>query len=75
MNLVELLAPAKNLESGKIAINYGADALIIQDMGIIEMNIPPIPLHASTQTNNYNSERIRFLDEIGQHILADSYVE
>lgn len=130
MNEIELLAPAKNLESGKVAINYGADAvyigadrfgaraaasnsiadihtlvqyahkykakifvtlntilydheleeaetlihqiynagadaLIIQDMGILKMDIPSIPLHASTQTNNYNADRIRFLDELG----------
>ncbi len=45
--------------------NAGADALIIQDMGILKMNIPPIPLHASTQTNNYSPERIRFLDQLG----------
>jgi putative protease len=45
--------------------NAGADALIIQDMGILQMDIPPIPLHASTQTNNYSLDRIRFLDEIG----------
>jgi 23S rRNA 5-hydroxycytidine C2501 synthase len=127
---IELLAPASNLESGKAAINYGADAvyigasrfgaraaasnsmadieamvqfahkyrakvyvtlntilydnelaeaenlihqiyqagadaLIIQDMGILKMNIPPISLHASTQTNNYSTERIRFLDQLG----------
>lgn len=130
MSRIELLAPAKNLESGQIAINYGADAvyigadrfgaraaasnsvgdieklisyahkygakvfvalntilydhelqeaeklihqiyqagadaLIIQDMGILKMNLPPIALHASTQTNNYDPDRIRFLDEIG----------
>ena len=130
MNAIELLAPAKNTETGKVAINYGADAvyigadrfgaraaaansiadietmvqyahkykakvfvtlntilyyheleeaeklinqiynagadaLIIQDMGILQMNLPPIPLHASTQTNNYDPDRIRFFDELG----------
>ncbi len=45
--------------------NAGADALIIQDMGILKMDIPPIPLHASTQTNNYTTERISFLDQLG----------
>jgi collagenase-like PrtC family protease len=130
MTEIELLAPANNLESGKAAINYGADAiyigasrfgaraaasnsvadiesavqfahkyrakvyvtlntilydneldeaeklihqiydagadaLIIQDMGILNMNIPPIPLHASTQTHNYSAERISFLDQLG----------
>ncbi|HPT11032.1 MAG TPA: U32 family peptidase [Bacteroidales bacterium] len=43
----------------------GADALIIQDMALLEMNLPPIPLHASTQTNNYDIEKIRFLSEAG----------
>lgn len=130
MKKIELLVPAKNLESGMVAINYGADAvyigadrfgaraaasntvkdikelvkyahkyhakvfvtlntilfdkeleeaekliheiyeagadaLIIQDMGILKMNIPPIALHASTQTNNYDLERIQFLDNLG----------
>lgn len=45
--------------------NIGADALIIQDLGILEMNLPPIPLHASTQTHNYVPERIKFLDQVG----------
>ncbi|SHE39264.1 putative protease [Mariniphaga anaerophila] len=45
--------------------NAGADALIIQDMGILKMNIPPIPLHASTQTNNFSTERICFFDQLG----------
>lgn len=130
MKPIELLAPAKNLESGKVAINYGADAvyigadrfgarasaansvadietlvlyahkyrakvfvtlntilfdneleaaqklihqiynagadaLIIQDLGIFKMDIPPIPLHASTQTNNFHIDSIRFLDKVG----------
>ncbi len=130
MTEIELLAPAKNLTSGKAAINYGADAvyigadrfgaraaasnsvadiaqlvqyahryrakvfvtlntllydneleaaeqlihqlyqagadaLIIQDMGILQMNLPPIALHASTQTNNFSPDRIAFLDQLG----------
>jgi putative protease len=32
--------------------NAGADALIIQDMGILQLNLPPIAIHASTQTDN-----------------------
>ena len=39
--------------------------MIIQDMGILKMNIPPIALHASTQTNNFSIERISFLDQLG----------
>jgi 23S rRNA 5-hydroxycytidine C2501 synthase len=49
-----------------------ADGLIIQDMGMLEMDLPPIPLIASTQTDNYSLERIKFLESIGfrQVILA-----
>ena len=45
--------------------NAGADALIVQDMGILEMDLPPIALHASTQTHNYDVRRIKFLQEVG----------
>lgn len=45
--------------------NIGTDAIIIQDMGILEMNLPPIPLHASTQTHNFQLERISFLEKVG----------
>ncbi|WP_421918985.1 peptidase U32 family protein [Marinifilum sp.] len=130
MKKIELLAPAKNLETGIAAINYGADAvyigapkfgarsaagntledigkllqyahqywakvfitmntilydnelkeaeelihklyelgadaLIVQDMGVLEMNLPPIELHASTQTHNYDLDRIQFLEKVG----------
>ncbi|MDE5417274.1 U32 family peptidase [Labilibaculum sp. DW002] len=130
MKQIELLAPAKNLETGMAAINYGADAvyigapkfgaraavgntledigklikyahrywakvfitmntilydnelkeaeklihdlyklgadaLIVQDMGILEMDLPPIELHASTQTHNFDLERIQFLEKVG----------
>ena len=43
----------------------GVDALIIQDMGILKMNLPPIPLHASTQCNNDSIEKIKFLEKCG----------
>ncbi|MCX6150922.1 MAG: U32 family peptidase [Ignavibacteriales bacterium] len=43
----------------------GTDAIIIQDMGILEMDIPPIPLFASTQAHNYSLEKIKFLEEVG----------
>ncbi|MDR0437535.1 MAG: U32 family peptidase [Bacteroidales bacterium] len=130
MKHLELLAPAKNLQQGKSAINYGADAvyvgapmfsarasvgvsvddiaelvqfahrynakvyaalntilyddeldkaekiihqlynvgvdaLIIQDMGILEIDLPPIPLHASTQANNRDLAHIQFLEKVG----------
>ena len=35
----------------------GVDALIVQDMGITRLNLPPIPLHASTQMDNRNSAK------------------
>ena len=43
----------------------GVDALIVQDMGILRMNLPPICLHASTQMHNYDIERIKFIDSLG----------
>ena len=43
----------------------GVDALIVQDMGIAGMNIPPIPLHASTQMDNRTVEKAKFLAGVG----------
>ncbi len=50
----------------------GTDALIVQDMGITRLNLPPIPLHASTQTDNRTPEKVRFLEAVGftQVVLA-----
>lgn len=45
--------------------NVGIDALIIQDMALMEADLPPIPLHASTQTNNLDVEKILFLEKAG----------
>jgi putative protease len=45
--------------------NAGVDALIVQDMGILKMNLPPIPLHASTQTDNRTIEKVNFLQNAG----------
>ncbi|MDD2549166.1 MAG: U32 family peptidase [Bacteroidales bacterium] len=45
--------------------NIGVDAIIIQDMGILEMDLPPIPLHASTQTHNITAEKLKFLQSVG----------
>lgn len=49
----------------KWAYNAGADALIVQDMAFMEMNLPPIALHASTQTNNVSIEKVKFLENVG----------
>lgn len=35
----------------------GADALIVQDMGLLELELPPIQLHASTQTDIRTPEK------------------
>ncbi|VBB46100.1 Uncharacterized protease YdcP [uncultured Paludibacter sp.] len=43
----------------------GADALIVQDMGILQLDIPPIALHASTQTDNRTLEKVKFLQDVG----------
>lgn len=50
----------------------GVDALIVQDMGITKLNLPPIPLHASTQTDNRTPEKVKFLQDCGftQVVLA-----
>lgn len=43
----------------------GADALIIQDLGILEMDLPPIPLFASTQMDNRSVSQVQFLEAAG----------
>ena len=43
----------------------GADALIVQDMGLLELGLPPIPLVASTQTHNDDAAKIQFLEKVG----------
>ncbi len=50
----------------------GIDALIIQDMGLLECDLPPIPLHASTQLNNRTVTKVQFLEKVGfqQVVLA-----
>jgi putative protease len=50
----------------------GADALIVQDMGITQLDIPPVPLHASTQMHNATPAKVDFLYRVGfkQIVLA-----
>lgn len=43
----------------------GVDALIIQDMGLLEFDLPPLPLFASTQANNATVEKVKFLENVG----------
>lgn len=64
------------LEQALLLINdlyrVGVDAIIIQDLGILEMDLPPIPIFASTQTHNHSVERVKFLQKVGMQrvILA-----
>jgi 23S rRNA 5-hydroxycytidine C2501 synthase len=50
----------------------GVDALIAQDMGLLELDLPPIQLHASTQTDIRTVQKAQFLDQVGfsQIVLA-----
>lgn len=43
----------------------GVDALIVQDMGVLRLDLPPIQLHASTQCDIRTPEKARFLQEVG----------
>ncbi len=52
--------------------NAGVDALIVQDMGLLELDLPPIQLHASTQCDIRTPAKARFLEDVGfsQLVLA-----
>ena len=52
--------------------NAGVDALIVQDMALLQMDMPPIALHASTQCHNMTPEKVLFLEKMGfsQVVLA-----
>mgnify|MGYP000873043296 CR=1 FL=1 len=54
------------------AWDAGTDALIVQDMGLLELDLPPIQLHASTQTDIRSVDKARFLASAGfsQLVLA-----
>ena len=45
--------------------NSGVDALIVQDMALLQLDLPPIPLHASTQCDNMTVEKVRFMEQMG----------
>jgi putative protease len=64
------LEPARQ-QIGRL-YDAGVDALIIQDMGLLELDLPPIQLHASTQTDIRTPEKARFLQDVGlsQIVLA-----
>ena len=50
----------------------GVDALIVQDLALLKLKLPPVPLHASTQMDNQTPEKAIALKELGyqQIVLA-----
>jgi collagenase-like PrtC family protease len=64
------------LETARVQIRQlyeaGVDALIVQDMGLLELDLPPIQLHASTQCDIRTVEKAKFLGQVGfsQLVLA-----
>ncbi len=64
------LEPAREL--AQRCFDAGVDALIVQDMGLVELDLPPIDLHASTQCDIRTPAKARFLADVGfsQIVLA-----
>ena len=64
------LEPARKLI--RELYDAGVDALIVQDMGLLELDLPPMDLHASTQCDIRTPEKARFLADVGfsQLVLA-----
>ncbi|MEK0168733.1 U32 family peptidase [Pseudescherichia vulneris] len=64
------LEPARRLITD--LYETGVDALIVQDMGVLELDIPLIELHASTQCDIRSVEKAKFLSDVGfsQIVLA-----
>jgi putative protease len=64
------LEPARRLIQD--LYDAGVDALIVQDLGVLELDLPPIDLHASTQCDIRTPEKARFLAQVGfsQIVLA-----
>lgn len=66
LNDVEILEAKKLIE--KVYL-IGADAVIIQDMGILELahrgELPPIQIFASTQCDNRTLEKVQFFEKVG----------
>ena len=56
---------AESLDIIREIYQLGADALIIQDVGLLKLDLPPIPLIASTQMHNNTAEKVRFLEAVG----------
>lgn len=43
----------------------GTDVLIMQDLGLLQLELPPLELHASTQMDNRTIEKVQLLEQIG----------
>ena len=43
----------------------GADAVLVQDMAVLGLSLPPIALHASTQTDNRTAKKVHWLQDMG----------
>lgn len=56
---------AESLNIIREVYQLGADALIIQDVGLLELDLPPIPLIASTQMYNNTAQKVQFLEAVG----------
>ncbi len=68
MALNTIFTDAELVEAEKLARdawNVGVDALIVQDMGLLECDLPPIQLHASTQCDIRTPEKAKFLESVG----------
>lgn len=55
----------KAVEAAHRAKDAGIDALIIQDLGLLEAGLPDIEIHASTQCDIRTPEKAAFLDALG----------
>ena len=62
------LEPARKLV--RQLYDAGVDALIIQDMGLLALDLPPIQLHASTQCDIRTPVKARFLQDAGMSQLV-----
>jgi 23S rRNA 5-hydroxycytidine C2501 synthase len=56
---------ALSLDIIREVYQLGVDGLIIQDVGLLELDLPPIPLIASTQMHNNTAEKVQFLEAVG----------
>lgn len=75
MTLNTIVNDSERLEAVRLAwlaYENGVDALIVQDMGILDSDLPPIQLHASTQCDVRSPQKARFLESVGfsQVVLA-----